>query len=135
MFGHNPAAVSISINSSTEDNCRWVPPFNKGRKGIPSLKTRLESLRKALKSQPCRAIEVTMSGEVWERVLVVSSLHGITALEHCLGAISYHAYCWRNQQAAAKPRTSLDAFEQGLARGYRQERATYRSNLSAGGAA
>jgi hypothetical protein len=135
QFRDNPIATSISISSDTRDNCRWLTPFNKGRKGLPSLKKRLENIRKDLKSQPCREIEVTMHQSIWERVLVVSRIHGITAFEHCLGAISYHAYCWRCSQPKPKPGTSFDAFEQGLAKEDEQAKADKRFNLGAGGSA
>ncbi len=130
-FGDNPSATSISISSDTRENCRRLTPFNKGSKGFPSLKKRLEDMRKALKSQPCREIEVTMHQSIWESVLVVSRIHGISAFEHCLGAISHHAYCWRSQQPKPKPAISFDAFEQGLAKEAKQAKADKRFNLGA----
>ena len=130
-FRDNPIAASISISSDTRDNCRRLTPFNKGSKGFPSLKKRLEDMRKALKSQPCREIEVTMHQSLWERVLVVSRIYEISAFEHCLGAISYHAYCWRSQQPKPKPGASFDAFEQGLAKEAKQAKADKRFNLGA----
>ncbi|MCW1885034.1 hypothetical protein OKA04_09875 [Luteolibacter flavescens] len=117
MIGH-----SIAVALNHRQIC-GPEPFNKpSAAGVKSPKSRLQSLRKGLRTGACTRLEVAILGDAWRAVCSAASDWGISPAEFILAAIDYHAALGRREVAKRQARSPVERFEQALAREHRQRR-------------